>query len=79
MTTTGIGANMKQHRTPDVMAPVMSIEQFCNAHQISRAFFNLLKQRGDAPAYMQIGRRILVTAEGAAEWRKRFTVRGGAA
>ncbi len=65
---------MKQHRTPDVMAPVMTIEQFCNAHQISRAFFNLLRQRGEAPTFMQVGRRILITAEGAAEWRKRHTV-----
>jgi len=67
---------MKNTEIPDAVAPVMSVEQFCNAHQISRAFFNLLKQRGEAPAYMQVGRRILVTAEGAAAWRKRFTVRG---
>lgn len=69
---------MKQHRTPDVMAPVMTIEQFCNAHQISRAFFNLLRQRGEAPTFMQVGRRILITAEGAAEWRKRHTVANAA-
>ena len=75
MTITGIGANMKQTETREAMTPVMSVEQFCNAHQISRAFFNLLKQRGEAPTYMQVGRRILVTAEGAAAWRDRFTVR----
>ncbi|MBK8762094.1 MAG: hypothetical protein IPM03_17070 [Sulfuritalea sp.] len=60
------------------MAPVMTIEQFCNAHQISRAFFNLLRHRGEAPTFMQVGRRILITTEGAAEWRKRHTVMASA-
>jgi hypothetical protein len=34
-------------------------------------FYNLLK-RGDGPAIMKVGRRTLISAEAAAEWRRRM-------
>jgi predicted DNA-binding transcriptional regulator AlpA len=50
----------------------VSVAEFCTAHSISRAhFYNLLK-RGDAPVVMHVGRRTLVSASAAAEWRRRL-------
>lgn len=54
---------------------VLTIAQFCDDHQISRGFFNVLKQRGDAPDFIKVGRRVLITADAAAEWRTRHTVK----
>lgn len=54
---------------------VLTIAQFCDEHQISRAFFNVLKQRGEAPDFIKVGRRVLISTTAAAEWRQRLTVR----
>lgn len=52
--------------------PVMTIAEFCAAHGgISRAFFYNLGNTGRGPRMMKIGRRSLITAESAAEWRER--------
>lgn len=49
-----------------------SIEHFCFAHGISRAtFYNLIK-RQLAPRLMKVGKRTLITAEAATEWRVRM-------
>jgi hypothetical protein len=48
------------------------VDEFCRQHGISRAhFYNLLK-RGDGPAILKAGRRTLISAEAAAEWRRRM-------
>ena len=48
------------------------VNGFCREHGISRAhFYNLLK-RGDGPAIMKVGRRTLISAEAAAEWRRQM-------
>jgi hypothetical protein len=48
------------------------VDEFCREHGISRGhFYNLLK-RGDGPAVMKVGRRTLISAEAAAEWRRRL-------
>jgi predicted DNA-binding transcriptional regulator AlpA len=50
----------------------LSITDFCRAHSISRAtFYNLLKE-GRAPHTMRVGRRRFVSAEAAADWRRRM-------
>lgn len=56
-------------------APVMTIEEFCEAHKISRGFLNILRQRGEAPDFIKVGRRVLISSEAAAAWRNRHTVR----
>lgn len=56
--------------------PVMSINQFCQSHEISRQFFNKLNKSGGGPAIIKIGRRVLISTEAAAEWRARHTVGG---
>jgi predicted DNA-binding transcriptional regulator AlpA len=49
-----------------------SIEEFCKSHRISRGtFYNLLKA-GHAPTIMKVGARTLVSAEAAAEWRRKM-------
>jgi hypothetical protein len=49
-----------------------TVGQFCQEHNISRGhFYNLLK-RGDGPAIMRVGRRTLISAEAATEWRRRM-------
>lgn len=53
-----------------------SIQQFCEAHNISRAKFYLLLNEGKAPRLMQVGRRRLVSVESAADWRKTMEIDG---
>ena len=47
----------------------LTIRQFCDAHNISHAFFYLLQQRGEGPRLMKVGSRRLVSVEEAARWR----------
>lgn len=47
-----------------------SIKEFCELHDISRSFFYLLREKGEAPRLMKVRRRMLVSAEAAAEWRR---------
>jgi predicted DNA-binding transcriptional regulator AlpA len=49
-----------------------SIPEFCRRHGISRAHFYNLSKNGQGPALMRVGRRTLVSAEAAAEWRRRM-------
>ena len=43
-----------------------SIAEFCRRHGISRAHFYNLRNAGDAPMLMRVGRRALISAEAAA-------------
>jgi predicted DNA-binding transcriptional regulator AlpA len=59
---------------PDAPTEVLaySIAEFCRRHGISRAHFYNLWKAGDAPAVMRVGRRTLISAEAAAQWRRRM-------
>ena len=49
-----------------------TVDEFCQAHRISRAsFYNYLKA-GQGPAVMKVGGRTLVSHEAAAAWRRRM-------
>jgi hypothetical protein len=48
----------------------MGLGGFCSRHGISRASFYLLKKAGEAPRLMQVGNRVLISREAAAEWRR---------
>ena len=48
----------------------MSIAEFCRRHNISPAFYFKLQQLGIGPRVMRIGRRILISNEAAAAWRR---------
>ncbi|HBO85217.1 MAG TPA: hypothetical protein DD641_09710 [Deltaproteobacteria bacterium] len=46
-----------------------TISQFCEAHNMSRAFFYILKKKGQAPKVVELGGKRLITREEAAIWR----------
>ena len=49
----------------------VGIEEFCEAHDLSRATFYVLQKQGNAPRLMKVGRRTLISNEAAREWRER--------
>ena len=46
-----------------------SVEDFCRLHKLSKAFFYKIISLGKGPRLMKVGRRTLVSAEAAADWR----------
>jgi excisionase family DNA binding protein len=54
------------------MKLAFSIDEFAQLHGISRATLYDLIKRGDGPAIMKVGHRTLISAEAAAEWRRRM-------
>lgn len=54
-----------------------SIKGFCETHSISRAQLYKLLKEGRGPRIAHIGRKVLITREAAAEWRR--NIEGGAA
>ncbi len=56
----------------EIKPPVFTIAEFCADHRISRTTLHYLERDGKAPRMMTVGRRVYITAEAAAEWRKRM-------
>jgi hypothetical protein len=50
----------------------LTIEQFCEAHRISRTHLHNMTKAGKGPRVMRLGRRVLISAEAAADWRHRL-------
>ena len=48
----------------------LTIAQFCEAFNISEAFFYKLRKRGQGPREMEVGARRLISIEAAVEWRR---------
>jgi hypothetical protein len=57
---------------PPIRGPPVAytIETFCQAHHISKAFFHKFRGQGRGPRLTRIGSRVLITAESAALWRR---------
>ena len=51
-------------------AVVFTIRSFCRSHRISEAFYHKLCGMGLGPRVMRAGRRVLISKESAAEWRR---------
>lgn len=50
-----------------------TVYEFCHEHGgISKVFFYKLLKLGKGPRLMKVGRRTLITAEAAADWRKQM-------
>lgn len=49
-----------------------TIHQFCSGHNISRTHLYELIKQGKGPRLMKLGRRTLISAEAAADWRRRM-------
>ncbi len=53
--------------------PSYTIPAFCADHgNISKSFFHKLVNEGKGPRLMKIGRRTLISAEAAADWRAKM-------
>ena len=52
--------------------PTYSVNAFCEAHHISRAYLYRLWNEGRGPRRTKIGRRTLISRESAAAWRRRM-------
>ena len=50
----------------------LTIAQFCDAHHISRTHLHNMCKVGKGPRMMKLGRRVLISAEAAADWRRRL-------
>ena len=63
---------MKAHtmKQQEQKALVFTIASFCCAHEISRPFLYSLWTRGVGPRTIRLGRRVLISAEAAADWRR---------
>ncbi len=55
---------------PVVAPAVYTIPTFCRAHDLSEAFYFKLKKQRLGPREMQVGGRVLISYEAAADWRK---------
>jgi len=62
---------MRSERVPTEMDS-QSIDSFCSRNGISRSMFYKLLRAGTAPQTMKVGTRTLISAEAAAEWRRRM-------
>jgi hypothetical protein len=51
-----------------------SVDEFCHAHNLSRALFYKLVKAGKGPRLMKVGTRTMITCEAAADWRKSMEV-----
>jgi len=52
--------------------PTYTVDAFCEAHHISRAFLYQLWSKGRGPDKTKLGRRTFITGEAAARWRRRI-------
>lgn len=52
--------------------PAYTVDGFCEAHQIGRSYFNALRNQGLGPVVYKLGRRIFISGEAAAAWRRRM-------
>lgn len=52
--------------------PTSTIAQFCADHNISRTHLHNMQKAGKGPRLMRLGRRVLISAEAAADWRARL-------
>jgi predicted DNA-binding transcriptional regulator AlpA len=47
-----------------------SVEEFCASHGFTKPTFYEILKKGEGPRIMRVGRRVLISVEDAAAWRK---------
>lgn len=47
-----------------------TVPQFCGTHNVSKTHLYALFKAGRGPRTMKVGRRTLISAEAAADWRR---------
>ena len=75
MDSNRVELSVPKSRTQSAVVPptprlALNISQFCEAHDLSEAFYYKLKKQGEGPREMKVGARTLITLESAAEWRR---------
>ena len=55
-------------------ATVFTVTEFCEAHQISQPYYYQLRLKGLGPREMRLGRKVLISHEAAADWRRQREV-----
>jgi hypothetical protein len=52
-------------------AQAYSVREFCDSHGISLSMFHKLRNQGEGPRLMRVGRRVLISTAAAAAWRRK--------
>lgn len=47
-----------------------TIAEFCAEHRVSRTHLYMMVKTGKGPRLMKLGRRVLISVEAAADWRR---------
>ena len=47
-----------------------TIAEFCASHRISRTHLHNLQKAGKGPRIMKVGKRVLISMDAAADWRR---------
>jgi len=59
-------------RLPAGECQAFSVDEFCEAHRISRATYYNLRKLGKGPREMKVLARTLISIESAAAWRRQM-------
>ena len=70
MRSTGTQATTAEKGCTIVNRPVYTVNEFCDEHRVSRTLFYWLIKEGKGPRLMKLGRRTLISAEAANDWRR---------
>ena len=62
----------RQEQQAPTQGLTFTVNEFCDAHRISRAHFYGLVKGGLGPRIMRAGRRTLISREAASDWRKQL-------
>jgi hypothetical protein len=60
----------KRRRNRGPATHAFSVQEFCDAHRISKARYYELKQQGLTPVEMVVGKRRIISHEAAERWRR---------
>lgn len=63
-------ATMTAAATTSVARAAYAVDEFCEAHRITKVFFYQQINAGTGPRIMKVGRRTLISVEAAADWRR---------
>ena len=60
----------RRDRSPSIDMAAYSIKQFCDAHDISVAYYYTMREQGTGPREFRVGRRWLISKDAALAWVK---------
>jgi hypothetical protein len=69
-------APRKKRDLLDVPQHAFTIQEFCDAHRISRSQFYELEKKGLAPVVTNLGGKLVIMAEAATAWRRKRLAAG---